>query len=207
MRLIGRRLDLAKPAVFVFSLIPFLWLCLDVWQDRLGANPIETLHFRLGDWALRFICLTLLLTPYRQITGQNWVNRFRRMIGLYAFFYGLLHFLVYVFLDISLSWEIFVDDIRDSPYIIFGLVTFFILLSMAATSTKAIQKKLKKNWVRLHRLIYVAAVTAVLHYFMLTKSDLREPMLYALIVVLLLGYRLARYIKSQRNVHKKQRHA
>lgn len=188
-----------KIAAFITCLSPFLWLCLDIWQDNLGANPIQTIHFRLGDWALRFLCLTLLATPYRQLTGQSWPSRFRRMLGLFSFFYASLHFLVFIVLDISLSWEAFVDEIKDSPYILFGLATFILLLPLALTSSKSMQKRLGKNWKRLHSLIYLAAITAVLHYILLVKSDLTEPLIYADIILILLVYRLFK-ITKKRNI-------
>lgn len=189
-----------KVGVFILCLMPFLSLCLDTWRDELGPNPIETLHFRLGDWALRFLCLTLSLSPYKQITGQNWVNRFRRMIGLYAFFYASVHFLVYIMLDLSLSWDAFEDEVSESPYILFGLLTFSLLLPMAMTSTKQMQKRLGKNWGRLHSLIYPASITAVLHYILLIKSDLSEALIYADIVLILLTYRLFSHLKRRRKI-------
>lgn len=191
-----------KSAVFITCLLPFIALCMDTWQDKLGANPIETLHFTLGDWALRFLCLTLVITPYRQLTGQVWVNRFRRMFGLYAFFYASMHLLVYIALDLSFSWEAFQDEIKESPYILLGLTTFVLLLPLAVTSTQHMQKRLAKNWKKLHRLIYLAAITAVLHYILLTKSDLNEPLIYANLVFVLLVYRIARFLKSKHSAKK-----
>lgn len=189
-----------KLGVFIACLIPFILLGLDTWQDQLGPNPIETLHFRLGDWALRFLCLTLFLTPYRQITGHSWVNRFRRMLGLYAFFYASMHFLVFIVLDLSLSWDAFKDEVSESPYILFGLLTFSLLLPMAITSTKNMQKRLGKVWSRIHSLIYPASITAVLHYILLIKSDLSEALIYADIVLILLLYRAFRYLKKYRKI-------
>lgn len=191
-----------KIAVFVICLVPFIGLCLDTWQDKLGANPIETLHFTLGDWALRFLCLTLVITPYRQLTGQSWVNRFRRLLGLYAFFYASMHLLVYIVLDLSLSWEAFQDEIKESPYILLGLTTYTLLFPLAVTSSKNMQKRLGRNWKKLHRLIYLASITAVLHFILLTKSDLNEPLIYADIVFILLVYRLVRFFKRKHSVKK-----
>ncbi len=186
-----------KVAVFLLSLLPFLLLCLDTWRNNLGPNPIETLHVTLGDWALRFLCLTLALTPYRQLTGQNWVVRFRRMLGLFCFFYASMHLLVYLVLDLSLSWQALLDELRESPYIVFGMLTFALLLPLAVTSSKKMQKRLGKNWTRLHRLIYPAAITAVLHYILLVKSDLTEPLIYADIIIILLTYRLLKQLKKR----------
>lgn len=190
------RLALYKVIVFLLCLIPFLWLVVDTVTDNLGANPIETLHFRLGDWALRFLCITLALTPIKLLTGQSWPLRYRRMMGLYSFFYATLHFLVYIGLDLSLSWEQFIDEIPKSPYILVGLLTFLILSILAATSTKSMQKRLGKNWKKLHRLIYLAAGSAVVHYFWLVKADYREPLLYAAIIFLLLSVRVVYVLKK-----------
>lgn len=202
MRLNNKTWSGIKFVVFIVGLLPFFVLCLNTWQDKLGANPIETLHFTLGDWALRFLCLTLLITPYRQLTGQAWVNRFRRMCGLYSFFYASMHLLVYIALDLSFSWEAFQDEIKESPYILLGLTTFALLLPLALTSSKNMQKRLGKNWKKLHRLIYLAGITAVLHYILLTKSDLNEPLIYANIVFILLLYRLGKIIKSKLSAKK-----
>lgn len=171
-----------KVLVFFLCLTPFSLLLYDAVNNNLGANPIETLHFRLGDWALRFLCICLAMTPLKIFTKWNWPIRYRRMFGLYSFFYAAMHFLVYIGLDLSFSWEQFVDEIPKSPYIIVGLFTFSILTLLASTSTKYAQRRLKKNWKRLHRLVYLAGITAVIHYFWLVKSDYREPILYASII-------------------------
>ncbi len=191
-----------KFVVFIICLLPFLLLSIDTWQNNLGANPIETLHFRLGDWALRFLCLTLFITPYKQLAGQNWVTRFRRMLGLYTFFYAFMHLLVFIILDLSLSWEAFEVELKESPYILLGISTFILITPLATTSTKNMQKRLGKNWIRLHRLIYPAAITAILHYLSLVKSDLNEPLIYADIIFFLLTYRLIRYFKKQSGITK-----
>jgi len=186
-----------KFVIFIACLLPFLLLCMDTWQNNLGANPIETLHFRLGDWALRFLCLTLFITPYKQLTGQIWVTRFRRMLGLYTFFYALMHLLVFIVLDLSLSWEAFEDELKESPYILLGISTFLLITPLAITSTKNMQKRLGKNWIFLHRLVYPAAITAIMHYLLLVKADLNAPLIYADIIFFLLTYRLIRYFKKQ----------
>ncbi|MGR9099130.1 MAG: sulfite oxidase heme-binding subunit YedZ [Gammaproteobacteria bacterium] len=185
-----------KTAVFLICLTPFLWLLADAASDRLGANPIETLHFRLGDWALRFLCIGLALTPIRTLTGKTWVLRYRRMMGLYAFFYASMHLLVFVVLDQSLSWEQIKDEVPKSPYIIVGLLTYTLLLPLALTSTKKMQQRLGRNWKKLHRLVYAAAVTAVIHYLWLVKSDYREPLFYAAVIAFLLGFRIFPQVKK-----------
>ncbi len=188
-----------KILVFCLSITPFILLLMDAWQDRLGANPVETLHLTLGDWALRFLCLTLLLTPYKQLTGQKWPPRFRRMLGLFSFFYATLHLLIYIMLDLSFSWSFFEDDIRESPYILFGLITFLLLLPLALTSTRSMKKRLGTHWKKLHRLIYPAAVLAILHFFLLVKSDFQKPLFYSVIVFLLLSFRLIKSFSPARS--------
>jgi len=187
-----------KISVFLLSLAPFLLLVNDTLQDQLGANPIETLHFSLGDWALRFLCISLALTPIKKLLQQSWPIRFRRMTGLFAYFYASLHFLVYIVLDLSLSWENFIDEVPQSPYILVGLLTFLLLTPLALTSTKAMQKRLGKRWIQLHKLVYIAGISAVIHYLWLVKSDISEPLFYAAVMSILLGTRLILYFKKQR---------
>jgi methionine sulfoxide reductase heme-binding subunit len=189
-----------KTVVFLLGLMPFLLLVNDGINDRLGANPIETLHFGFGDWALRFLCIGLALTPIKVITGHSWPTRFRRMMGLYAFFYASLHLLVFVVLDLSLSWEAFKDEVPKSPYILMGLLTYLLLLPLALTSTKNMQKRLKRNWVKLHKLVYVAGGTALIHYFWLVKKDYTEPWIYAGMIGVLLGIRVVVYCRKKVNV-------
>lgn len=198
MRLSKVQWAVIKVIVFILCLMPFLLLLMDTIQDQLGANPIETLHFRLGDWALRFLCIGLSLTPLRKLLKQNDLSRFRRMLGLYAFFYASMHFLVYIVLDLSLSWEAFVDEVPKSPYILVGLLTFILLIPLAVTSTKAMQKRLGKKWLTLHKLVYVAGVTAIVHYLWLIKTLTIEAIFYASLMFVLLAYRLFTYFKARR---------
>ena len=185
-----------KTVVFILSLVPFGWLVYGAINDQLGANPIEALHFGFGDWALRFLCIGLALTPIKTLTGLIWTMRFRRMMGLFAFFYASLHLLVFVVLDLSLSWEAFKDEVPKSPYILMGLLTFLLLLPMAITSTKKMQKRLGRSWLMLHRLVYVAGLTALVHFLWLVKSDYREPLIYAVVIGVLLGVRIFVYYKK-----------
>lgn len=187
-----------KISIFLLSLAPFLLLIIDTLHNQLGANPIETLHFRLGDWALRFLCISLTLTPLKKLLNQSWPIRFRRMMGLFAFFYASLHFLVYIVLDLSLSWANFIDEVPQSPYVLVGLLTFLLLIPLALTSTKTMQSRLGKHWRQLHKLVYIAGISAVTHYLWLVKSDLSEPLFYTAVVSILLGIRLITYFKKQR---------
>ncbi|MGZ8907486.1 MAG: sulfite oxidase heme-binding subunit YedZ, partial [Methylobacter sp.] len=182
-----------KIIVFLLSLLPFGLLVYGAANDQLGANSIESLHFGFGDWALRFLCIGLALTPIKTLTGQGWPMRFRRMMGLFTFFYASLHLLVFIVLDLSLSWGAFKDEVPKSPYILMGLLTFLLLVPMAVTSTKKMQKRLGRNWLTLHRLVYVAGLTALVHYFWLVKSDYTEPLIYAGVISILLAVRIAVY--------------
>jgi len=199
--LLGKR-DWAavKIIVFLLSLLPFLLLVNDGINGRLGANPIETLHFGFGDWALRFLCITLALTPIKTITGQSKLMRFRRMMGLFAFFYASLHLLVFVVLDLSLSLDAFKDEAPKSPYILMGLLTYLLLIPLAITSTKKMQKKLGRRWIKLHKLVYVAGLTALVHYFWLVKADYTEPLIYAGVIGVLLAIRIVLYCRRTANL-------
>ncbi len=186
-----------KTIVFLLGLTPFMLLVNDGINDRLGANPVETLHFGFGDWALRFLCIGLALTPIKTTIGQSWPIRFRRMMGLFAFFYASLHLLVFIVLDLSLSWEAFKDEVPKSPYILMGLLTYVLLIPLAVTSTKNMQKRLGRSWIKLHRLVYVAGLTALVHYFWLVKKDYTEPLLYAGVIGVLLAIRIAVYCRKK----------
>lgn len=192
--------SMIKVMVFIISLIPFLLLLNDTVKDQLGANPIQSLHFSLGDWALRFLCITLALRPIKILTGNNWPLRFRRMMGLFTFFYASLHLLVYIVLDQSLSWSQIKDEIPKSPYILVGLLAYIMLLPLALTSTKKMQKRLGKSWKKLHSTIYVIAIVATIHYFWLVKLDISQPTIYALVILVLLGIRIVDEVKKRRGI-------
>ncbi|MCP5196626.1 MAG: protein-methionine-sulfoxide reductase heme-binding subunit MsrQ [Gammaproteobacteria bacterium] len=181
---------IGKPLVFSASLLPLAWLFWLGWNDQLGANPVETLTHRTGDWSLRFLLLTLAVTPVRRLSGWNGLQRFRRMLGLFAFFYVGLHFSVYLIFDHFFDWSAIVADVAKRPYITVGFSAFILLIPLAVTSTNSMIKRLGRNWQRLHRLVYLIGILGVLHYLWLVKADLREPLLYAGILAALLGYRL-----------------
>ncbi len=197
MRLSKKIWTVIKVIIFFLSLTPFIILLINTIQDQLGANPIQTLHFRLGDWALRFLCIGLALTPIKKILRQSWPTRFRRMSGLFTFFYASMHFLVYIVLDLSLSWDTFVDEVPKSPYILVGLFTYILLIPLAMTSTKSLQKRLGKKWLSLHKLVYTAGISAVVHYLWLVKSDNQEPLIYAVVMAILLGSRLFLFARKK----------
>ncbi|MEQ1530020.1 MAG: protein-methionine-sulfoxide reductase heme-binding subunit MsrQ [Methylococcales bacterium] len=193
MNIDNKHWAIIKVIVFILGALPFLSLVYAAGTHGLGANPIEALHFGFGDWALRFLCIGLALTPYKTLTGQSWPTRFRRMIGLFTFFYAAMHFLVFIVLDLSLSWQQFIEEVPKSPYILMGLLTFILLIPLAATSTKLMQKRLGRSWFKVHRLVYLAAFTALLHYFWLVKLDYTQPLIYALVIAALLAVRLPKY--------------
>lgn len=181
---------LGKPLLFAVSLLPLAWMVWLGWQNQLGANPVETLSHRTGDWSLRFLLLTLAVTPLRRLTGWNWLQRFRRMLGLFAFFYVCLHFGVYLVFDQFFDWQAIVADIAKRPYITVGFTGWLLLIPLAVTSTSGMIKRLGRNWQRLHRLVYLIGALGVLHYLWLVKADITEPLIHGGVLAALLGYRL-----------------
>ncbi|GMT40316.1 MAG: protein-methionine-sulfoxide reductase heme-binding subunit MsrQ [bacterium] len=183
----NKQITLAKITVFLLALVPFSLLLFRGLNDELGANPIEMITNTTGIWTLRFLVITLTITPLRRLTGQAILVRFRRMLGLFTFFYASLHFLTYIWLDQYFDWPFIVEDIAEHPYIIVGFSTFLILLSMAVTSPRFMIRRMGKNWKNLHRLVYLAAFLGVTHFIWQVKSDIREPLLYfALFSILML---------------------
>ena len=191
-------LILPKTFVHLAALTPLVILLWQAWDDTrnggnaLGADPVAEIEHRLGIWALRFLVITLAITPLRQLTGWTVLVRFRRMLGLYAFTYASLHFAAYMGLDLRGYWTQIFEDIAKRPYITVGFAAWLLLVPLAVTSTTGWIRRLGRNWARLHKLVYPIAVLAVLHFWWLVKSDVREPALYAGIVALLLGWRLFR---------------
>ncbi len=180
-----------KASVFAACLIPLAhlgWLGL---RHALGANPIEYITRSTGWWTLSFLLITLLVTPLRRFTNLNWLLRLRRMLGLYAFFYASLHFVTYFWLDQFFDWPAILKDIAKRPFITVGFTAFVLLLPLAATSTNAMVKRLgAKRWQRLHRAVYLIATLGVLHFWWLVKKDIREPLVFAVLLAILLGARL-----------------
>jgi len=185
--LIARRLHLV---VIGAALVPVVALGARALTGGLGANPIEELEHTTGDWSLRFLLLTLAVTPARRLLGWRWIAPLRRTLGLVAFTYVTLHALTYVGLDQLFDAEALLEDLRKRRYVTAGFAGFLCLLPLAATSTARMMKRLGRRWVKLHRLAYVAAVCGVVHYLWLVKADLRAPLIYAAVLALLLGYRL-----------------
>ena len=187
-----------KPAVFIFALVPLALLMWGLWQDTLGANPIEVVTRSLGEWALRFLLLTLLMSPLRRL-GWPQALRLRRMLGLFAFFYATLHLSSYVVLDQFFDWEEIWLDILERPFITVGMLAFLMLLALAVTSPKAMMRKLGRYWQKLHWLIYPLTVLAILHFWWLADSKVQtdRPLIYTLLLGLLLAERLWRSIQRK----------
>ncbi|TNJ34614.1 sulfite oxidase heme-binding subunit YedZ [Arenimonas terrae] len=179
-----------KAAAHVLALWPLAALVRGAVNDSLGADPVAALTHGTGDWALGLLLLSLAMTPLRRLLGQPWPIRFRRLVGLYAFFYACLHLSIYLVLDLGGFWTQIFEDIAKRPYITVGFSAWLLLLPLALTSTRGWIRRLGRRWGQLHRLVYVAGVLAVLHYLWLVKSDLREPLIYAAVLALLLGLRL-----------------
>lgn len=195
MRLTERAIVTVKAAVFVAALAPLARLATGVvfFPEWLGVNPAEFITRALGDWALRFLLLTLAITPLRRLNGWSWLLRLRRMLGLYAFFYAVVHFLSYVAFDQVFDLGEILKDIAKRPFITVGFISLMLLIPLAATSTNAMVRRLgARRWQALHRLVYVIGPLAVLHFWWMVKRDITEPLIYALILAALLGYRLAR---------------
>ncbi len=179
-----------KALVFGLCLVPLAVLGWRIAAGRLGANPVEAvLHFT-GAWTLRLLLVTLTVTPLRRLTGLGWLLRFRRMLGLFAFFYAVLHFSVYLVLDRTLAWDEIVTDLSKRPYIMVGFAAFVLLVPLAVTSTRGWVRRLGRRWQMLHRCVYLIAVLGVLHFIWLVKADLREPLIYAALLAVLLAFRV-----------------
>jgi sulfoxide reductase heme-binding subunit YedZ len=187
----GKHISRAKWLVFCVSLLPLFWLVYALLNDQLGANPIEAVTRDTGVWALRFIMLTLVISPLRKLTGINEFIRFRRMLGLFAFFYASVHMLLYLGLDQFFDVQEIWLDIVKRPFITIGFISFLLLIPLAITSTDKMIKRLGgRRWKKLHYLIYLIVVLSCLHFYMLVKQDKTEPLIYLLIVMLLLGFRV-----------------
>lgn len=192
----------AKTLVHALALTPLsilAWQFYDVWQtgsDALGADPVAEIEHRTGLWALRLLMVALAITPLRQLTGKPVLIRFRRMVGLYAFFYACLHLTAYLTLDLRGYWTQIFEEIVKRPYITVGFVAWLLLVPLAITSTQGWIRRLGRNWGKLHKAVYAVGVLAVLHFWWLVKSDIREPLLYAAILAVLLGWRVWKKVRG-----------
>ena len=179
-----------KPSVFLVCLVPVSQLAYRAYNADLGANPIDTITRFTGSWALIFLLSSLAVTPLRRITGWNELIKFRRMLGLYAFFYASLHFSTFVGLDHFFDLNRIAKDIVKRPYVTAGFTAFVMMIPLALTSTARMIRRLGKRWQQLHRLVYLAAVAGVIHFYWLVKADISRPAQYGIVLALLLGYRL-----------------
>ena len=182
-----RLIQLAATAV---GLLPFLWLCVAGATGRLGANPIEETTHLTGDFTLRWLLVTLAITPLRRIFGWAWIAPLRRTFGLLAFFYATLHMLTWLALDQFFDWELLVEDVIERRYITAGMLGFLCLAPLALTSTRGWMKRLGQRWNALHRLVYAAAIAGIVHYVWLVKADLAPPLAHGAVLAGLLGYRV-----------------
>ena len=183
------RVAASKPLVFALCLLPLAWLAWDTLHGRLGTDPVAQLEHRSGDWTLRFLLATLAITPLRRLTKWNELIKIRRMLGLFAFFYATLHMLTWLVFVHFFDLKFMIEDVAERPYITVGMATFLILLTLAVTSNRFSIRKLGRRWQKLHRLVYAAAIGAVIHFWWVVKADFREPRLWALALSVLLGFR------------------
>lgn len=189
----------AKVVVFALSLAPFLWIGWKTYRGELTANPVEFYQHQTGDWTLRFLVFTLCITPLRRIFNLPELIRFRRMLGLFAFFYVSLHFLTYLGPDQSFSFAGMLKDVAKRPFITVGFAAFLLLIPLALTSTAGWIRRLGgKRWQMLHRAVYASAVLGVIHYYWLVKSDIRKPLFYGALVAILLAWRLWSWIAKKK---------
>ena len=194
----------AKVLVFIACLGPLAWLLIRTLTGRLGINPVEDLELTTGIWALRFLVITLAVTPVRRITGWNRVIQYRRMFGLFTFFYVCVHFAIYIGIDQFFAFGSILKDVAKRPFITMGFTAFVLMIPLALTSTKGWIRRLGRRWQVLHRLIYISAVCAAIHYLWKVKVMIGSPVYYAMVIGLLLGFRIlwqlrsAKLLKTQR---------
>ena len=197
-----RSVALAKIPVWALSLAPFGWLLvrgLGLGGTSLGANPVEMVLLTLGKTGLNLLLITLAVTPARRLTGWNWLIKFRRLLGLFAFFYLALHFTTYAVLDVQLAWTTILVDLTQRPYVIAGMAALLGMIPLVLTSTQAMQRRLGRKWLTLHKSVYAVSVLAVVHFMWQSKADLDpEPIVYAAILTALLGYRFWHWLRHRR---------
>ena len=186
---------LVKPSIFFMALIPFIWLLLKVFQNDLGPDPAQALSIETGEWTLRFLLLTLAITPFRQIFKMVEIARLRRMIGLFAFFYASTHFLSWMAFILAFRWLAIAEELVERPYITVGFLAYLILFLLGVTSTNSMVRRLGKNWKRLHKFVYAASILAIVHLLWILRTDVTEAVIYGVLLAILLGYRIFRKLK------------
>jgi len=201
----SRQVKWFKPPVFLLCLVPLGNLVWKGYQDALagrpilGANPLEVITFSTGTWTLVGLCVTLSVSPLRRLLRRNELIRFRRMFGLFAFFYGCLHFTTYIWFDRAFDFSTILPDVYMRPFITMGFTAFVLMIPLALTSTSGMVRRLGgRRWQLLHRLVYISAIAGVIHYYWLVKIDVTVPVRFAVVVALLLGYRVVRYLMEKR---------
>ena len=186
---------LVKPVIFFMALIPFIWLLLKIFQNDLGPDPAQALSIETGEWTLRFLLLTLAITPFRQIFRMAEIARLRRMIGLFAFFYASIHFLSWMAFILGFRWLAIAEELVERPYITVGFLAYVILFLLGVTSTNSMVRRLGKNWKRLHKFVYAASILAIVHLLWILRTDVTEAVIYGVLLAILLGYRIFRKLK------------
>lgn len=186
---------LVKPSIFFMALIPFIWLLLKVFKNDLGPDPAQALSIETGEWALRFLLLTLAITPFRQIFRVAEIARLRRMIGLFAFFYASIHFLSWMAFILAFRWLAIAEELVERPYITVGFLAYVILFLLGVTSTNSMVRRLGKNWKRLHKFVYAASILAIVHLLWILRTDVTEAVIYGVLLAILMGYRIFRKLK------------
>ena len=181
-----------KPAVFLLALIPFAYLLSKIINNDLGPDPAQTLSIETGEWTLRFLILTLAVTPVRQLFGLVQIGRLRRMIGLFTFFYASFHFICWMAFILGFRWFAILEELIERPYITVGFLSYVILFLLGFTSTNGMVRRLGKNWKKLHQLVYLASVLAIIHLLWILRTDISEAIFYGALTAVLLGYRLYR---------------
>jgi sulfoxide reductase heme-binding subunit YedZ len=200
MKLFRDRIAVFKPFVFALCLLPLAALIWDTLHGALGADPVAQLEHRSGDWSLRLLLATLAITPLRRLTGWHKAIRFRRMLGLFAFFYVTVHLTIYLVVDLGGFWSQLLTEIAKRPYITVGFTAWLLLIPLALTSTNAMMRRLGRNWQRLHRLVYLIALLGVLHFLWLVKADHREPAIYLGVLIVLMLTRLPKFALGRRAI-------
>ncbi len=201
---------LLKTLIWIGCLAPFGLLvsqAFGLWGQSLGANPVETVLLTCGKTGLNILLISLAVTPARMLTGMNQLVRVRRLLGLFSFFYIALHFVTYAALDLRLDWPMLFTDIAERPYITVGMLALVGMIPLAVTSTRGMQRRLGRRWVTLHRAVYGVAILGLVHFFWQVKIDIREPLVYATILTLLLGFRVVRSIRLRQRRLAQQRTA
>ena len=186
-----------KPVIFLLALTPFLYLLIKALQNDLGPDPAQALSIESGEWTLRFLLLTLTITPLRQMFGLIEIARLRRMIGLFTFFYATIHLVSWMAFILGFRWFAIAEELVERPYITIGFLAYIILFSLGVTSTDSMVRRLGRNWKRLHKLIYLASVLAIIHLLWILRTDITEAVIYGTLLIILLGYRVLRKLKSK----------